>query len=75
MNNHTTQRKSEEAAQDWWKDKDHFVQEYKVDEWGLTEIYAREVEGQWEYAFTHWRHGSASLVVVLRGGKVFNEIS
>jgi hypothetical protein len=55
---------------EWWKDKKYLVSELENEEWGIKEVVGRETDSGWEYAIISWTHGSCSLVMTFKNGKV-----
>ncbi len=54
----------------WWEDKDLDIGCLENTDTGVTNVVARQVDGEWEYAVVFWRVGTAWLMGTLKGGKL-----
>ncbi len=55
---------------DWWNNSDNEIETVEAGESYWEALYGREIDDEWEYAITRWRHGSPTLILSFKAGKV-----
>ena len=58
------------TEENWWQDSKNEICQVEAADNFWEALYGREIDGEWEYAITHWRHGNPILTLSFKSGKV-----
>jgi hypothetical protein len=54
----------------WWTNEQNQLAELENTEYGVAYLYAREVEGGWEYAIVGWQYRCPTLRMIFKNGEI-----
>lgn len=67
---------SRQKRTNWWEDESLFIGALVKSQAGdWVRVYAREVDGQWEYACVLWRGKDSSVVKTFCHGKIEHDLT
>ena len=58
----------------WWQDPQNLLAEIENEDWGVTHLMYRNVNGIHVYAIVRWAWSRCELVMEFEGGKVIKSL-